>query len=370
MPNISRATLPSEYFDITSAQLLMQPEPEYPHAFLIKSALAAELDIMSGIALPLAGRSVDTSGPKYSNSEGEQLKLTDPFYSNAIKVVAELGDKGVGHTVRINRPKFTNSTYTLASRRVPVGTTISTTPINLEAEQVSITIERFCGPYDNTGTEVRPYGIERFDASRSIHAMDSIRDMHFKRDFDRWLDTVGVQLFDSASTVVYPTGMTAVNDATVANAYPFSFNQILETAESLKNGYIPKFASGKYMMIITPTQTRQLMQDPDYQRLVRAMPAPDLRDYHPILRSSFKASIGDFDIFESTTLTQTANSSSVAVQYGQAFGPGMIGAGADNMPVVVPNTNDNYGETVFAIWKWYAGFGVLDNRFGRSVRSA
>jgi hypothetical protein len=44
--------------------------------------------------------------------------------------------------------------------------------------------------------------------------------------------------------------------------------------------------------------------------------------------------------------------------------------GAQGMPRVVPSTNDNYGETVYAIWIWYAAFQVLDNRFGRSVRSS
>jgi len=365
MGNISRATLAAEFQDITSKQLLLQPEPQYLHAGLIKMALSAELDASGGIGLP--GRDTSATGAPYMNLPEMQTPLSDPIYTDAIKVIAELGKEQVGHTVRLNRPQFTDSTYTQVSRRIPIGTTISTTPLNVASEQVSISIDRLGGPY---GSTVQPYGIEVFDLNRGVHSLKEVRDLFFKRDFEKTIDTIGVQLFDAASTNVYPEGMTAVDDAPTANSYPFSFNQILSTAESLKNGKIPTFKNGKYMMVITPTQTRQLMQDPDYQRLVRAMPAPDLRDYHPMLRAGFKASIADFDIFESITLTQTANSSSVAIQYGQAFGPGMVGCGAGSMPRVVTSTNDNYEQTIFAIWLWFVGFGVLDNRFGRSVRSA
>ena len=43
MPVISRASLPEEFFDITSAMLLIQPEPQYMYAQMWKSALGAAL---------------------------------------------------------------------------------------------------------------------------------------------------------------------------------------------------------------------------------------------------------------------------------------------------------------------------------------
>jgi hypothetical protein len=70
------------------------------------------------------------------------------------------------------------------------------------------------------------------------------------------------------------------------------------------------------------------------------------------------------------SLSTPANSSSVAVQYGQMFGPGMVGVGPADMPRVVPNTQDNYGENSLAIWLWYCAFGVLDDSFGLSIRTA
>jgi hypothetical protein len=128
---------------------------------------------------------------------------------------------------------------------------------------------------------------------------------------------------------------------------------------------IPKFADGMRIMVITPLQQEQLEADPEYQRLARYTP-----QFNPLFLKSYVNSVGNFHIFTSNTLLTTANTNSVPIQYGQAFGPQMVGMGAQGMPRVVPSTNDNYGETVYAIWIWYAAFQVLDNRFGRSVRSS
>lgn len=366
MGNISRATLPQEFFDVTTAQLLIQPDPQYLHARIIKNALNAELDAGEPIGLPIPGRQFGDSGPGYADLEAARLMLSpDPIFRDAVKVVAELGKAHVGHTIRINRPKFTNSTYTQAVRRVPVGTTISTTPISVESEQAQITIDRFAGPYDSTAGEVRPFGIERFDASRGVHSIKEVKEFHIKRDFDRTIDAFGVVLFDQASTTIYPDGMTADNDAAVAGAFPFNYGQIVDTHTSLAEGHIPTFSDGKYLMILHPKQVAQLKRDPEFQRLAQFH-----QDINPLFRSAYRGTIDAFHILESTTLTTVSNSSSVTVYYGQAFGPGMVGLGAGEMPRTAYHTNDNYGETALVVWLWYAGFTVLDNRFGRSVRSA
>jgi len=364
MSNISRATLPQEFYDITSASLLLQPEPQYLHALLAKSAFDAEISAMN-IGLQIPGRDFPTSGPAYADIDAARLNLSDPILSPAIKVQNEFGQEMVGHTIRINRPKYTDSTYTQASRRVPVGTTFSTTPISVESEQVSMTIDRFAGPYDNTAAAVRPYGIERFDANRGVHNMAAVREHFFKRDFDKWLDRTVVDLYDQSSTAIYPVGMTAVNDSLAIGDYPFSYDQVRRTRTSMDAANIPKFADGMRIMVITPLQQEQLEADPEYQRLARYTP-----QFNPLFLKSYVNSVGNFHVFTSNTLLTTANSNSIPIQYGQAFGPQMVGMGAQGMPRVVPNTDDSYGERIVAIWIWYAAFQVLDNRFGRSVRSS
>jgi hypothetical protein len=365
MSNISRATLPQEFFDITSADLLVQPEPQYLHALLAKSALDADLNATQ-VGLQIPGRDFPTAGAAYADVDAGRLSLSDPLLSAAIKVQNDFNSaEMVGHTIRINRPKYTESTYTQASRRVPVGSTISQSPISVESEQVAMTIDRFAGPYDNTAGAVRPYGIERFDATRGVHSMAAVREHYFKRDFDKWLDRVVVDLFDQAATVIYPTGMTAANDSTAVGDFPFSLDQIRRTRTSMDAANIPVFADGMRMMILTPLQQEQLEADPEYQRQARYTP-----EFNPIFVKTYIKSVSNFHLFKSTTLLTTANSSSIPIQYGQAFGPGMVGMGAQGMPRVVPSTEDMFGERILAIWLWYAAFQVLDNRFGRSVRSS
>src|SRR5258708_949493 len=124
MPLINRATLGAEFFDITSARMLAQPEPQYIYAMLWKMALAAALTTASGIAFR---GSIGNEGAPYPNLAANQVGLfEDPIYASTITVVPEL-DNVPGHTVRINRPKFANTTYTQASREIPMGTSISTT---------------------------------------------------------------------------------------------------------------------------------------------------------------------------------------------------------------------------------------------------
>lgn len=361
--SISRATFAQEFKDVVSLQLLTQPQAQFFYAGLIKMALGAELDTTTG---GIPGRGTEANGPSYLSLPEMQLQLADPVYKDAVRVVVELGKEHMGHTVLINRPQFATSTYTQASRKIPVGTTIGTTPVNVAAEQVSLTIERFGGPYDSGTGAVQPYGIENFDINRGVHNLKEVRDLFFKQDFEKTIDAFAVALFDLAGTTIYPTGMTAVNDATQVGEFPFSFNQVLSTRTSLSTANIPTFSNGKYAMVLTSLQLEQLDKDPSYQRQVRTFE----NEMNPVLRKAYRGSVSKFDIFESTTLTQTNNSFSVPIQYGHAFGPGMIGVGAGGMPHVETSTNDNYAQSLMAIWLWFAAFGVLDNRFGRSVRSS
>lgn len=360
MPVISRASLPEEFFDITSAMLLIQPEPQYMYAQMWKSALGAALPQPAGLGLP--GRQLLQTGAAVPPIESMRLVLDDAVSSQTIKVVPELG-AGVGHTVRINRPFYTDSTYTLTSRTIAAGATISTTPLNISMEQVPLTIQRYAGPYGSSS--VQPYGVDRFDATRAIHNVSELVGHYLKRDFDKSIDSWLVALLDQASSAVYPTGMSASNDALAANSFPLDFEQLTRVERTLEDAKIPTFGDGKYICVLTPLQIQQLMVDPSAQRLAVFEPPAN-----PLLAKSYYKSIGRLSIYKSQTLSTTANSSSVPVQYGHAFGPGVLLSAIGDLPRVMPNTNDNYGEQVLVVWLMYAAFGLADNRFVVSVRSA
>jgi len=357
MPFIGRASLPQEFFDVTSAMLLTQPEPQYFHAQLAKMALGAEL---SGQMPGLIGRApIGEAGADYAGLSEQQLALEpDPIMSEAVAVVAELG-KGAGHTVRLNRPAFATTTYTQASRLVTNGTSISTTPIDVTSEQTSITLKRFAGPYDSTNSRVAPFGIDRFDGSVALHKLMGLAGLHLKRDFDKWLDTVMVSLYDAVSSTVRPSGFTADNDSLVAGDAPMDFDTLSRAEKTLDEANIPVFGNGKRVMVLHPNQIHQLKGDSQFAKFAEHNPP-----INPLLTKSYYKSVAGFDIYKSNTLSTASNSSSVTIYRGQAFGPGMAGIGAGMLPEVRLSTADNYGEQALIIWLTYMGFVTLDNRFG------
>lgn len=363
--SVSRATIPAEFFDIVSAMLLTQPEPQYFYYQLLAAAMNLQLNPNESLGLPIPGRTFGDQGAEYADVMSGRLEVSDPILGTAIKVVAEFDRPGVGHTIRINRPKFVDSTYTQAARRVPVGTTISVVPVDIQSEQTALTIDRFAGPYDNTNSRVAPYAFERFDANRMLHSMASLKEFHLVRDFHKTMDAFMVSLFNAADATIYPTGMTADNDSNAANDFPFSFSQLIDTQTSLEEAGIPKFDNGRYKAVLTPKQEAQLIKDDDYQR-----EAQYFKEFNPLFRQAYIKSCGAFDLFRSVTLTRSTNSNSVPIQYGHAFGPGAIGVGISEMPRISYNTQDNYGESALLIWILYGAFGMLDSRFVRLMKSS
>jgi len=359
MPLINRATLPQEFFDYTSAMLLTQPEPKYLHAKLIKMALGASFSGDAALGF-LPQRSFGTMGAPYlseADQEAQRLSLSDDLYDASVQVIAELGS-APGQTVRMNRPSYSNTVYTEASREVPSGGTISTTPIAVTSEQVPITLKRMAGPFDSVNARVAPYGIDRFDSSVMLHKPAQIVAANLKRDFDRTVDHWGVKLFDNAATIVRPNGMVNDDTSVLAGSFPFSFRLLQSTETELDQLNIPTFANGKRIMVLSPRQCEQLAQDAQFNRL-----AVFERDFNPLYAGTYWRSCGSFDIFKSTTMTTSVNANGVNIDYAQAFGPGGVGVGVGGMPRTAYNTQDNYGETALVVWLWYCGFTTLDSRF-------
>jgi hypothetical protein len=65
---LTRATLPQEFFDVTSDMLLVQPEPQYLHGLLIKMALAASLNVGDSLGVT-ADRAIASKGADYGTLE-------------------------------------------------------------------------------------------------------------------------------------------------------------------------------------------------------------------------------------------------------------------------------------------------------------
>lgn len=357
----SRTQVPENFYDITSDMLLAQPEPQYLYAQMFLGALRTSLPTPTELGLP--GRTVGGVGAPYSSEDRDRLILANPMMSSVIAATVDFNGLP-GHTVRINRPTFANSTYTVASRRVTAGTTITTTPITVASQQTNLTLEQYFGPYDQANSRPAPYGISRMDTKVGVHNSAQIHGTHLKRDFHRFIDSVQTTLLDLASSAVYPEGMSAANDATSAGQFPFTFEQLTRVEQTMDDANLPTFPDGYRALVLTPTQAQQLANDPDYTDSAKEFP-----EYN-VLFPGYVGSVKRFHVFKNTTLNVTANSSSVNIHYGHAIAPGALLAGMGEAPAIVPSTNDNFGLTVLVGWVAALAFGLANNTFVVSVRSS
>ena len=375
-PIVSRSSIPEEFFDVTSNTLLVQPEPQYFHATLFKMALANAMQLQTGnsIGLPLPGRQIQGGGAPYTGALYDRLILVTPDmlyggYAGAVQLVPELGAR-VGHTVRLNRPRFGSGGFTLTAREIPNGTTIATTGIDIGSEQVTLTVKRYGGPYDAVNSNVAPFPVDKLDASRMLHNTVQLAGKHLQRDLDRWVDQVLVILGNSASVTIWPAGFTADSQSQQVGDMPMDADTIFNVESTMKSANVPRFPNGRYMMVIPPVATRQLRNDPTFVTYAKYFPVAN-----PLF-SSYIATIGSIDLFESTSLIATNNAQSVPIFSSQAFGPNFWGAGlgddgtGNTLPRVVANSQDNYGELAILIWILYGAFGVLDSRFGVQVHTS
>lgn len=355
MPFVNRASLGVEFMDLTSAQLLRQPEPQYLYALLWKMALSAALSMASGIGFR---GDIGAAGAPYSSADKDRAIYDDPIFSNAIKVIPELGN-GPGHTVRMNRPKFANTTYTQVSREIAMGTSISTTPINVESEQVSMTLKRFGGPYNQIAGNVAPLGVDRFDAKLSVHSLASLVGTHLNRDFDRTIEGFIATLLGLAANTVYPSGYGANADFSDSGADgPMSYKLINRTETQMDILNLPTFADGYRVLVVDPLGIEQLKDDPQFARYSeRFVPQ------NPLLTPAYYKSVGRTHLFKSTTLPTVSNGGAGTIYQCHAFVPGVIGSSLGQMPETRTSTQDNYGEWALVIWLMYAAFQNLDSRF-------
>lgn len=353
---ISRDQLSEEFYDRTSAQLLAQPEPQYLYARLFLRAL--NIDLVPPDMIGRAGQEIGGQGADYSTAEQDRLNLADDLATELFAVKADFNGEP-GHVLKFNRPKFTDSTYTEASRQIGTNQTISTTPMNAGSEQALLELKRYAGPYGSNA--VQPYGLDGFDATMGIHNLVKFVGTHLRRDFHKTVDSFVKTLADNASTTVYPYGMSAANDATLAGQFPMTYELISRIGKTQDTANLPTLGDGRRILVVTPTGKKQLQDDPQFARYA------EFGSKNPLDMPGWFATLPGYHCFMSNTLSVTANSSSVDIHYGHAIAPGAFLGGIGKAPRVAAASDDNYGEAAKVIWLMYGAFGLADNRFVTKV---
>jgi hypothetical protein len=376
MATINRASIPEEFFDVTSARMLVAPLPQFVFAILAKLALGNALGVAPTQAGITPQRAVPVTGGLVQGYQaGARLMLAspDPQVAQVVMTVAEIG-KAPGHTVRLNRPRYGSGGFTLAAREITSGTQISTTPIDITSEQVTLTIKRYGGPYDAVvQNAVAPFLVDKFDSSMALHSLVDLVALNFQYDFDKWLDTVISTLISNGSTAVLPNGFSSVNASSQQGDMPMDIDTLFRGVETLKGVVtssplnIPVFPNGRYRGVFSPTQMRQIKDDPQAAQYIRY----DAKA-NPVtgLGGAYQGSIAGCDLYESTTVQVTANTNAINVATGVMFGPGMLGQGWGRLPQVMASTADNYGEHALLVWLAYAAFNIMDSRFALQLFSS
>lgn len=361
---LSRVTLPQEFFDVVSGDMLLAPQPQFVFAQMAYSASARAQ--LSAAGIDLGRAAPPAQGAAIPSLLDMQLILANGPFNGAIRAVLDLEKPGIGHTVRLNRPVLSGGQYTVAARTISASQTISTTPIDITAEQVSITLLRVVGPAASAGSGPAPFAIDRMDASRSVHQLREMVGINLVYDRNKYLDSVMGLQFDSASnnSVVRPGSLSADSSFPNTGETALDLDTLFRGQQALEEANIPKFSDGKYRVVLSPKQLRQLKMDPDFRSSSQFFESKN-----PLFQPSV-TEVGDLAIITSNTIqTDSTTVIGVTIQRGLMFGPGAVGYGCGMMPEVRYANEDNYGETAKVVWVAYEGHGTLDNRFVLGVRS-
>lgn len=379
MATVNRLTLPSEFTNPVNAALLVQPQPQFIYAMLLFQAnAAAELrqNVMS--VGPNASRQFTSSGFTVPDLGSFQLDLLDPAQRDSVMLrgeaitVAQFPNAKPMDSVTLMRPSFTDSTYTEASRRT-TRATISTTSQNiLGMESVSVKVDEFSGPYNTGAAAVQPLGLEGFDLNMSpTHNLIEFAMLNLRRDRMKTVDTIlSTKMFNAVRSTNYvypgdPTGsLSSDNSAFLTQGdRVLDVESLQRSSKILRAAGIPTFSNGRYMAIISNQQALNLKSTSSFQRLARYF-----EEKNPLF-TNYVGTVDNVDIFESATNPTATANSTITVQIGLVFGPGLIGYALAKPCEVAAADDTNYGRRVNVIWTAWEGSAVLDDRFAVALRS-
>lgn len=365
MPDSNQFTLPNNFFEKTSDRLLTAPRPQFVYAQGLLGALALSLDtgnLTGGWGgTDHTSSSAPVGGASFPSLEDQALKLYNGVVSQLFTTPLEQTFVGQpGTVVNFNRPKYDSTTYTWTSRNIGPTQTISTTPIRPLGEQTSMQLQLIGGPYDSINSCIAPYGIDRFSAQTGVHKITDIVGEYMKYDFHKTLDA-GVTALADLGTSIYPVpGMTSVNDIGATNGGAFSVEMIARTGKTMDDANLPTFPDGNRLMVLPPIAFYHLSGDPTFQQ---ARYFPEMN----VVYKSYVATIRNFHLIQSTTLTSTTNTSNVTYWKGHAWAPGALGVGAGERPRVAFSNSNNFGLSNLVMWQACLALALLDNRYCYSL---
>jgi hypothetical protein len=377
---IGRGSLPANYEDfkgsVTANLLLPTPQPQYLFA---QFAMAGRLSLAAMNAGAMSVQqyvSMAGAGAPIS-ADLDRLIRTADMYPGFFQTIDQFG-KGLGDTVKFQRPVFSNGGLTKASRKLNTNQTISTTGRTIQTEEVPIILEEFHGPFGSGDTTPQPFAIWGFDAKYRANKMSlvSLATLNLTQDYTVWLDTVMRDELRAGSTITLSDpSYTDVTGYTVGGGSGFSLEQIMRARKALTDREWRPFPNGRYVLLVPTEFNTQMLTDVEYRELSKV---------HGDGRNQIFGYIGsvqDVDIFECSTLKSYVATDTVPGTGGGTVGTSvvleeaiMVGPGAVGFGTVAPDPENemgpvarfaddtNYGTVAKVIWYALHAIGGLDLR--------
>lgn len=373
---IGRGTLPANYEDfassVTSSLVLPQPEPQYLFAHWAMSGRLALAALNAGATSVQQYVSMAGGGAPVPPDLDRMARVADS-YPGFVQAVDMFG-KGMGDTVKFQRPVFSTGGLTKDARKLSTNATISTTGQVIKAEEVPVILEEYHGPYASNGSAPAPYAIWGFDAKYRANKLQlaGLASQHLRRDYVYWLDSVIRDEFLQSSNITFPTGISDSADFVAGGNAKFSLAQIFEARKAISDREWMRFPNGRYICLVPTSFNTDMLEDLEYRELSKQH-----ADRNQLY--GYIGSVQDVDFFECTTLKSYAAGSTdvdgetvasgVTLEEAILIGPGAVGFGTaapdpENVmgPVARFADDTNYGTVAKVIWYALHAFQMLDDR--------
>lgn len=350
------STLTQEFVDQLSQELLLEADAANVFAMLANAARAGALGIPD-----IMGRSGTSPNMQEAMGAGVgTLKIFDERWMSVARDFAMVVSEPTtpGKVILIDQPRFLGGTFTEASRALTEATRITATPQAPTMGQVSVTIKEYAGPHD--GTNVAPIGITDFLKRRSRHDLIEYLGTLLRRDRNRFIDTVIINLLLTTTNVTTPS---ATAEASLTAGMPMTEDVLAAAFRSLSERSIPTFSNGMYMAVITPKHFQDLRADTKFRESVRYL------GIEGALISGHLANHAGFMIVQSNNIPTHGVGSGGAVTGYQslAFGPQAIGWAIGMDGEARRSKDDDYGREDRVVWIAHEGWQLMDASFVQRI---
>lgn len=378
----SPQSIPQDFIPRLEAELLVVPDKTFVYARWLRAAqlqsemreaFPGEMDVIAAQVrqgAPVDKGAVANMIEAMSAGMGGPLDVSGGLvFPDMVKFAAEA--KNPGEIILINRPKFLNSSTTLASRKFRAGDRMfGGTTQALQMDQVAITIDINVGPLDGSGNKA-PISIFLFAQMRAFHDLLTMARLALVRDRNKFLDDNVITMLIAAAAA--PTSndgkgiirgedeLSANTGFTGATNEPFTFGIMPKIAERFAQRGIPGLnGERKYVLVLDTHQKQQLENDGGWQRLVR---------YYPEKNPVFPGYVGETNAFilcESNNhprLTTLGAGSNITGYQAIALAPEVFGWALAMNPRIMRDKNDDGDNYARFGWQSFEGFSTLNADF-------